>query len=353
MVRSLLLAGVLLSLPAWAHDADIIYAQLERGADGVVSERLTLTETTLLLLAPPVDADGDSFVSSAELTAGAAAIQAGIWEQIPLRAGETACTAVSSSARQKETYLQLDAQLRCPPGELTQTFRVLSVLPSNYKVVLGAYGDGELKGQAFAQGTHQTLTVLGTPEQMASNAPGLFGWIVLGVEHIFLGIDHLAFLLAVLLVGGSWKRVLLLVTSFTIAHSITLGVTALGIINLSAQWGRWVEIAIAASIIWMALENLLLRTHRHRALLTFAFGLIHGFGFAQVLAELGLGEQVVTGLLGFNLGVELGQAAVVAVAFPLLQLMARRQSVNLWAVRAGSVVILAAGAFWMVERVVG
>lgn len=342
-----LLAGT----SAAAHDADIIYAQVTRGEGARVEERLTMTAGTLLQLAP-VDADADGLVDDADLQASAAAIAAGVWDQAPLAAKSGPCVRKEAAARVKETFLELNATFECGEGELTQIFRVLSVLPSNYKVVLGVYGDGELKGQAFAQGNAQTLTLLGPEAPAGGEQIGLFGWVVLGVEHIFLGIDHLAFLLAVLLVGGTWKRVLLLVTSFTLAHSITLGATALGWVNLSGSAGRWVEVAIAASIVWIALENLVLRQHRHRAILTFAFGLVHGFGFASVLMEIGLGESVVTGLLGFNLGVELGQACVVLALYPLMRWVGRRDVVNRWTIRVASGAILAAGAFWMVERVV-
>jgi hypothetical protein len=114
-----------------------------------------------------------------------------------------------------------------------------------------------------------------------------------------------------------------------------------------------VEAAIAVSIIWVAVENLVLREHRHRALLTFLFGLVHGFGFASVLSGYGLGDQVVTGLLGFNLGVELGQAAVVAVLLPLVRLVQRRPRVHQPTVRALSLLILAAGGYWLIERALG
>jgi hypothetical protein len=147
--------------------------------------------------------------------------------------------------------------------------------------------------------------------------------------------------------------VLLLVTAFTVAHSLTLGATALGFILLDESRTRWVEAAIAASIVWVAVENLVLREPRHRLVLTFLFGLVHGFGFASVLSGYGLGDEVVTGLLGFNLGVELGQAAVVAVLFPLVRLVQRRPRVYQRTVRALSLLILAAGGYWLFERVVG
>jgi hypothetical protein len=351
-LRVALLLLLLLSRSAGAHDADILYAQLWRPAAGApeVRERITLTADTLGRLIP-ADADGDGVLSQTDLEARETALALGLWDAVPLSAGGQPCTRTGASARLREAYVELGATFTCPPGELRQRFTVLSLLPPEYRVVLGSVVEGE-QGQRFADATSPTLVV---PEPGASSQPvsGLGGWVVLGMTHIFAGIDHLAFLLALLLVGGSFRRVLLLVTAFTLAHSLTLGATALGLIVLDEARARWVEVAIAASILWVAVENLVLREHRHRAFLTFAFGLIHGFGFASVLQGYGLGEAVVTGLFGFNLGVELGQAAVVAVLFPLVRWVQRRPKLHLRTVRAVSVLLVAAGGWWLVERAFG
>ncbi len=336
---------------ARAHDADIIYAQVHRApADGPeVRALLTMTASTLGLLLP-ADADGDGTISQADLDARRAALEVGLWDALPLTAGGAPCTRREHAARVRETYVELSATWTCPPGTLRQTFTVLSLLPPNYKVVLGAYGSGEV-GQLFVDARQPTVELLergaAAPRGFAS---GFGGWVQLGVKHIFEGIDHLAFLLALLLVGGSLKRVLAMVTSFTVAHSLTLGATALGFILLDEPRTRWVEALIAASIIYIAAENLLLRQHRHRLVITFLFGLVHGFGFASVLSSYGLGEQVAAGLLGFNLGVELGQAVIVMALLPLMRLVQRRPAVHQWMVRVLSSVILLAGAGWLVQR---
>jgi hypothetical protein len=344
------LALLLVAGSAGAHDADILYAQLWRpAADGPeVHERLTLTAETLALLIP-ADADGDGVLTQADLDARVAAISLGIWDALPLSAGGQPCTRTGTSARLRETFVELGATHDCPPGELRQRFTVLSVLPSNYKVVLGSLVQGE-RGQRFADASQPTLVVPEPGRSDGQASTGLLDWVGLGLIHIFGGVDHLAFLLALLLVGGSFRRVLLLVTTFTLAHSLTLGATALGLILLDEARARWVEAAIAASIIWVAVENLVLREHRHRALLTFLFGLVHGFGFASVLQGYGLGDSAVLGLFGFNLGVELGQAAVVAVLLPLVRLVQRRPTLHLRTVRAISCLVLASGGYWLVER---
>jgi hypothetical protein len=347
------LALLLMAGSAGAHDADILFAQLWRPDAGgpEVRERITLTAETLALLIP-ADADGDGILTQADLDARAPALAVGIWDAIPLSAGGQPCARTASTAQVRETYVELSATFSCPPGELRQRFALLSVLPANYKVVLGSFVQGE-QGQRFADASQPTLVVSEPGQEGRENPSGLLEWIGLGLTHIFEGVDHLAFLLALLLVGGSFRRVLLLVTAFTVAHSLTLGATALGFILLDEARTRFVEVAIAASIIWVAVENLVLREHRHRAVLTFLFGLIHGFGFASVLRGYGLGDAVVTGLFGFNLGVELGQAAIVSVLFPLVRLVQRRPRVHQPTVRALSLLILAAGGYWLMERAFG
>jgi hypothetical protein len=157
-------------------------------------------------------------------------------------------------------------------------------------------------------------------------------YLELGVEHIFTGYDHLAFLLGLLLIaagrgareggGAGLRYVIGVVSAFTLAHSVTLIVSALGWVSLPS---RLVESVIAASIGLVALDNLRGPAPRHRFLVTFAFGLLHGFGFASVLREIGLPKRgLLWSLLSFNLGVELGQLVVVAMGFPVLLLMAQR-----------------------------
>jgi hypothetical protein len=152
-------------------------------------------------------------------------------------------------------------------------------------------------------------------------------YLMLGMEHIFTGYDHLAFLFGLLVVAGfrklgdGMRYVLGVVTAFTVAHSMTLIASGLDLLRLSP---RLVEPAIALSIGWVAIENLLVEKPKRRWLLTFGFGLIHGFGFASVLREIGLPPRgLVLSLLSFNVGVELGQLAVVALVAPVLHLLAR------------------------------
>ena len=177
---------------------------------------------------------------------------------------------------------------------------------------------------------------------------GWFAFIAMGVEHILGGVDHLLFLVALLaLARGLWQTVTI-VTGFTVAHSITLSLAVLGIVDVPS---RVVEPLIAASIVWVAVENLLAPAGiGRRWRIAAGFGLVHGLGFAAALTELDLSrDALVQALVGFNVGVELGQIAFVVVVMPPL----------VWASRPGrlprlpqilSIIVAAAGAVWLVQR---
>jgi hydrogenase/urease accessory protein HupE len=210
-----------------------------------------------------------------------------------------------------------------------------------------------------------------------SGAPDLWKqtlqYLVLGIEHIFLGYDHLAFLAALILgtalVRRSRRRAappvlpeaatrrqaliatVQLVTAFTAAHSITLAVAALSVTDIPIDW---VEPAIALSVAYVGFENLVPRINRRRWLLTFGFGLVHGFGFASVLQDIGLPKTgLLRSLLAFNLGVELGQLAVVSAVLPFIIWAATRNPGRFerWGFGVVSATIGIAGMVWFILRV--
>jgi hypothetical protein len=172
-----------------------------------------------------------------------------------------------------------------------------------------------------------------------------------GIHHILIGPDHILFLIGLLLLGGTWKALLRIVTAFTIGHSITLSLAALGMVSPPA---RLIEPAIALSIVFVGVDNLVRgRGSDVRAWIALVFGLVHGFGFASVLREFGLPREALGwSLLGFNVGVEMGQLAIVLVVAALLAAV-RRQSdaLSFRVAYAGSIVVVAAGSYWFVERV--
>lgn len=186
-----------------------------------------------------------------------------------------------------------------------------------------------------------------------------------GVWHIWIGFDHILFLLALLLPAvfkydqGKWKpadhfgrafvNVLKIVTAFTAAHSITLTLATLEIVKLPS---RWVEASIAASVIVAALNNIVPFARGNAWIVAFCFGLIHGFGFANVLSDLGLGQGLlVLTLIAFNVGVELGQLAIVGLFLPIAYALRRSQFYQRGLVRVGSWIIILIAGIWLLERV--
>lgn len=173
-------------------------------------------------------------------------------------------------------------------------------------------------------------------------------FILLGIEHILIGYDHIAFLLALIVIGLSVREVLKIITAFTVAHSITLLLAALQIVSLNS---RFVETVIALSICYIALENLFKKEVKYRWLITFCFGLIHGFGFASVLQDFIVGKSnLVLSVLSFNVGVEIGQLMIFLVLLPMLHFLRNRFEFR--RITAGaSVAIFILGFAWLIERV--
>jgi hydrogenase/urease accessory protein HupE len=172
-----------------------------------------------------------------------------------------------------------------------------------------------------------------------------------GVEHILIGPDHILFLIGLLLLGGTVRRLALVVTGFTVAHSVTLSLAALNIFSPPA---RFVEPLIALSIVYVGVDNLLARKGRDvRVWIALGFGLIHGFGFAGILREMGLPAGALGwSLLSFNVGVEIGQLLIVAaVATAIGALRSKSEVLGQRLVFAGSIVVMAAGTFWFAERI--
>jgi len=245
--------------------------------------------------------------------------------------------------------LVLVARYACPAAgdSLRIEFRAFDeTLPEFQNIASIRLGD---RTTAFVFTPMSPLLTIGAPgtTKESENDVSFRRFFVLGVEHIWTGYDHLAFLLALLLPGGTLARLAGIVTAFTIAHSITLGLAALGILTLPV---RPVEVAIAASVVIAALDGLRPHAHDRRWLLTFAFGLIHGFGFAGVLRQAGLpSDAVALPLLAFNLGVEAGQLVIVVLTVPLIRAVARSRR-GPAVLRAITLAIAALGAFWLASR---
>ncbi|HEU4432049.1 MAG TPA: HupE/UreJ family protein [Pyrinomonadaceae bacterium] len=231
---------------------------------------------------------------------------------------------------------------------------VLASLPRGHKQFCSVYDkDNKLLAERMFSAESADLTL--DLRTTGSGNKSFLRFLLLGVEHILTGYDHLAFLLALLLAGGSLRDNAKIITSFTVAHSLTLAMATLGVINISAAL---VEPVIAASIVFVGLENLFRRRLAARWLVTFMFGLVHGLGFASALRELGIGaiehglKQAAIPLLSFNLGVEFAQIAIAALVLPFVWRLEQRPSFTLKHAPALSLLITFAGLYWLIARTV-
>ena len=236
----------------------------------------------------------------------------------------------------------------CPsnPAQLTLRDDLADTLGAAHHVIALITWEGGSASFSFAENTRQTRIKLASP--VAADSAGSF--FLLGVEHIATGYDHLLFLLALILCGGRLLQLLKIITAFTLAHSITLGAAALGLVSLPSAL---VEAVIALSIAYVAFENLFPKfAISRRWTISFLFGLMHGFGFSSVLQELGLPRDgLLLALLNFNLGVEAGQLLAVAVVVPAL-LWLRKTRWERVVVRALSALVLLVGLGLFIERAV-
>ena len=239
-----------------------------------------------------------------------------------------------------------------PVGKLRVQDGMDNLLGPNHHTITDFQWLGGTTQVVFEAGKRSTEIEVGQAKAADEGGGGTRGTLVAyfyqGIEHILLGYDHLLFVVALMLPGGSIVSLLGIVTAFTVAHSITLALSVLGIFTLP---GWVVEPVIALSIAYVAFENLYMRKSLSRRWgISFAFGLVHGFGFAGALAEVGLpAEGLASALIGFNLGVEAGQAMVVAIVLPLLMTL-RRFSWQPRAVQLASIVIMAVALGLVTQR---
>lgn len=249
--------------------------------------------------------------------------------------------------------------------------RTIATLDVDYTLLFEQRPEHRASLQVIWEGTGSQRATLAAPggathfSRADVTGTRFFDLLKSGVWHIWIGYDHVLFLLVLLIpavlrrtprgreaaadFSGPFLRVIVIVSAFTIAHSITLSCAALGWIVLPS---RWVESAIAASVLIAALVNLLPRTAGASGVwIAFGFGLLHGFGFANVLSEVGAaGEPVLRTLLGFNLGVELGQLAIVTVFLPVAYLLRGTRFYRTGVVYGGSSAAAACAMFWLWQR---
>jgi hypothetical protein len=348
---------------AHAHEAGLSRGKYDlRGAKLVA--HVVFANVELANALPALDADHGGTISPAELDGGRALLAREIAARLTVTADGKGCPVTlvgATSTEQDGIDVQLESDCGTRPAKLVIRCGFLEVLSSSHHHWAVVSTDGETDRPEVMVVPADLDLVIDVGAAPAASS-GFFALLKLGVEHILTGYDHLVFLLGLILLGGRARSLVLALTAFTIAHSISL---ALAVLSVWSPSPSIVEPAIALSIAYVGVENLwLLRRSttttdahptpdaaRGRWRITFPFGLVHGFGFAGALAEIGLPRARVPGaLLAFNLGVELGQLAVLACVLPLIVLLRRRASTTLW-VRLTSAAIVLAGLVWFVLRV--
>ena len=336
-------------VPAAAHDTSFSYADIDWQRDRIELRISVHRDDAAAVLGV---ASPESLTSAGFLPQHAARLAGYVADRLHVRADGRTIPLVFQRATavpaKRGIALTFVGRLEHPAGRLGVEARLFPA-STQHETFLNVYDAGRLLGQSVL--THEQPFC----ERYGRGPSGVFAVVVTfvraGIHHIFIGPDHIAFILGLMLLGGGLARVLSVATAFTLAHSITLALAATGHLEISA---RIVEPLIALSIVYIGIENLRARpgTRDRRAMLAFTFGLVHGLGFAGVLRELGLpGEALGWSLLSFNLGVELGQACIILAVIPLLGfLRATRPRTALRAVAAGSWGIIAAGGYWFVQR---
>jgi len=347
----LLLGGICAApAPAAAHQVNISTARVEVRPDRVVAVEIALKGSDVDRLAGThVFDEQTGTVDAAKVAAAATPIAAHIGAHVsvtgadgaPCGAGVPEVSADNDGVVTRNTFSCAKVA-----GDLVYHSTVLTASNNSARQVV-LLGSGPDAAQALLDDTNTTVALSVPPPSLLAV---MQRYTITGIEHIFLGYDHIAFLIAIVLWARRLLPVIKIVTAFTIAHSITLSLAALQIVVIPSTI---VEPAIAASIVFVAVENFFSRDIDGRWKVTFAFGLIHGFGFASVLREMDLPARALGwSLFSFNLGVEIGQLLVVlVVASAFAALRARSETAGRRLVFAGSIVVVAAGTFWFVQRV--
>jgi HupE / UreJ protein len=350
--------------PAAAHKSSDSYLTLQFDRGRIVGQwDIALRD---LDYAIGLDTNNDGLITWGELRGRHQAIAAYALSNLKVEADGNACTArptdhlVDMHSDGGYEVLRFAVDCPAPPGTLRITYSLMFNLDRQHRGLLRLEGQGRTHTAVFSP-DHDSWQLDGSSVAFGSQ---FIDYFRTGVWHIWTGFDHILFLCALLLPAvlehrlGRWQavatfrqallEVLKIVTAFTIAHSITLSLAVLGIVELPS---RLVESTIAASVIIAALNNLYPLVEKRLWMVAFAFGLAHGLGFANVLIELALPKAALAvSLVSFNLGVEAGQLAIVAAFLPLAYLLRRSWLYPRFVLAAGSLCIVAIASIWLIER---
>lgn len=331
----------------------------DHGGELEVGLDLALRDIALMI---PLDSNGDEQISWGELTAARPLLEDMVLDKLSIASASGDCVLVprSLATRTYDTgvYAHLGMRARCPSRSGLQVkYDILFDVDPQHRVLIAVHHGGVATSAIGRKGASNVMLP-------SIGASPFSDFLREGVHHILIGYDHLAFLLLLLLPAalrrhdGRWVpepgfrtsalRVLGLVTAFTAAHSITLTLAALGWVTPASHW---VEAAIAGSVMLAALNNIWPVVTSRLWLVAGGFGLIHGFGFAGALGELGLPQNArLLALFAFNLGVEVGQIAVVCVLLPVLYFLRPRRWYATMVMPAISILIAVLAGYWVVER---
>jgi hypothetical protein len=365
IVRAAVLIALLPFGSAHAHKPSDSYLTLHVGAQMTGQWDIALRDLDFAL---GLDADGDGNITWGEVRARHADIAAYALSRLAIEADGVPCRIAAGEQLIDEhtdgayTVIPLQASCAAAPASLAITYRLFAEVDPQHRGLLNLDAGGRTRTAVLGPQAPKQSFALGS----TSLLDPFLDYLREGVFHIWVGYDHILFLLSLLLPAvlamggvGAWRAserfrdsfvdVLKIVTSFTVAHSITLSLATLGVVSLPS---RWVESAIAASVVLAALNNIFPVFRGRRWTVAFLFGLIHGFGFASVLADLGLPQgALLLALVGFNLGVEVGQLAIVSAFLPLAYFSRRTRLYQRFVMVGGSWLIVMVAGTWLAERV--
>lgn len=342
------------SARALAHGVSAFYTTITVNADHLtVTCAIGMTDLDAHFSA---DANQDKRASPDEIAQASPRIGSYLIDHLTFKADGAAMPLTYAGGELSQTNsgqeflnITLRANLPHPPETLEVTIagQIFETLGAGHTNLVKLVAGSTIQQSVLSINHPTALFSLSRPVSLLSQSAQ---FLVEGAKHIFLGYDHLMFLVALIIIGGELLALVKVVSAFTLAHSITLILAALQIVSLPS---RWVESAIALSIAYVALENFLVKTFSKRWRITFFFGLVHGFGFANALRNLGLPSRgLVASLLCFNVGVEIGQVAVVLLCLPFIRYLQTKTTHTIF-VRVVSGIVFVFGAGWFVERAFG
>ena len=327
-----------------------------------VSVKLAFARGEVASVLPNLDENRDGHVTAFEVDSAKKDLETKVLGRVHVTQGGAACAPVLlGAALTEQDGLSIEGRFDCAAkdGPFDVDVVLLDDLSHGHRHVARAVGT-TTHDEVLYKG-HASFTITPSLDAVASggrtsppaSAPASSAWsfFKMGIEHILTGYDHLVFLFGLVLLRARVRELLAVVTAFTVAHSLTLAIAALGVFTPSP---RFVEPAIALSIAYVGIENFFVKDASKRWRITFPFGLIHGFGFAGALQAIQLPRaQVPVALVTFNLGVEAGQLFAMGLVVPMVMLIRQKEWFEPRGVRVLSGAVALAGGIWFVMRIAG